>query len=883
MDTAAPEQAKPATAPLAPKPRVTKELLVKPPESMLSEDPGLAEDLRVQAQWAAKAQGSWYIMVPLNKGGQEQAPPGSRSSEAAADVREVSAPELRSSFFASLAPAFVPRVELLPPDLPRPDEAGARKLDWQAICQASKGFQKVIGEAGEGTVLTETVRQPPTFKPRPGGVDFDSREGAPAAAAATKGTAEAATGQQQQGVANDTSDNGQQPQGQEAAGSTRPAAVASGGQQRGTADGQATPQQQHHGQAGMADEEPFDPEQQPIPSVALVVTTYNWAPHDLMSVRDDLTPASTFPGGQQSIREAAEKATLYAGSLKKKEPEQAAAGESGSTIATPLRAAECVAAAAAAKLPCAQQEAGQQGATGDGAPGTVSSLPEHPEGRQQGSTGAVATGSGSGLGSAAAGSPPEREEEDLFAVCKGLTGLPEWLGLQSPLQQNSGAVTKRGGLVQPGQPAQSSGEEATGLHAGSAPPVGQGKEAGAAAAPAHQEPSRAGVGTVPQPVPKQAAGSSAAPSKVLTEAAARALSTGQMSCAGPAAASGAAAAAAPTATERIAAEASAAAAKRSAATAEAGAPPTWEVASPSGSSALLPISQQMPAAARVAVDPHLPVELSAQAMIQVMEHSARALAALVQSQDGPDPESDWDPENGHGQGWVDDAVQLPEQQGPRVPGSPGEGLHWAAASGREGGAYGPGSSSSPSPRTPPLPSCMSASARSVHPQPWLLGSGRRPLLALEPAGVPSCPAGHGGGTPAISQGCPVGLQQSPSVPCTTPGADLAQSQAPRDHHSSGAQPAENSESLASQLALMPVTADPDSPHPCLSPPGWAVAAEDVLLKTSDDHMDKEAIRPGWADTPNTASPPLGSPPEDAVVQCEDPMVGAARARTCRQC
>ena len=887
MATAGPEQAEAATAPLAPKPRVTQErLLVKPPESMLSEDPGLAEDLRVQAHWAAKAQGSWYVMVPLNRGGQEQAPPGSRSSEAAADVQEVSAPELRSSFFASLAPAFVPRGELLPPDLPRPDEAGARKLDWQAICQASKGFQKVVGEAGEGTVLTETVRQPATFRPRPGGVEYGSREGAPAAsAAAAKGTAEAATGQQQQGTASDTPDNVQQPQGQEAAGSTNPVAAASGGRQPGgTADMQAAPQQQQHGQPGIADEESFDAEQQPIPSVALVVTTYNWAPHDLMSVRDDLTPASTFPGGQQSIKGAAEKATLYAGSLKKKEPEQAAAGE----------AAECAAAAAAAKLSSAQQEAGQQGGTGGGAPGTVSSPPEQPKGCQQGSIGAVA--SGSGVCSSAAGSPPEREEEDLFEMCKGMTGLPEWPELRSPQQHSGDAATPRGGAVQPGQPAQKSAEKATGLRAGSAPPAGQGKEADAAAAPAHQEPNKAGAGTVPQPAPKQAAGSSAAPSKAVTEAAASEFWAGQMSGAGPAAADGASAAAAPTARDPSAAEVPAAAAKRSAATAQAGAPPVREVASPGGSSALLPLSQQVPAAAKVAVDPHLPAELSAQAMIQVMEHSARALAALVQSQEGPDTESDLAQENGHDRGWVDGALQ---QHGPRVPGSPGEGLHWAAAWGREGGAYGPGSSSSPSPRTPQLLSRMSASACSNPPQPWLLGSGRRPLLAPEPAGVPTCLAGHRGGTSAISHGRPAGLQQSPSVPCTRPGAALAQSQAPSDHHPSGVQPAQHSESLASQLALVPVTTEPDSPHPCLSPPGLPIATEGIKLKTWDDYMDHEAIRPGWAATHITASPPLGSPPlgsppEDAVVKCEDPdgggctstrmqaVLGQASSRPCMQ-
>ena len=818
MDTAAPEEARPATAPVAPKARVTKErLLVKPPESMLIEDPGLAEDLRVQAQWAAKAQGSWYIMVPLNKGAQEQALPGSWSSEAAADVREVSAPELRSSFFASLAPAFVPRVELQPPNLPRPDETGARKLDWQAICQASKGFQIVRGEAGEGTVLTETVRQPATFRPRAGGVDCGSREGAPAAAAAAaKDTAEAVSGQQQQQFANDTSDSVQQPEGQDAAGSISPAAAASGGQQRGTADRQAAPQQQHHGQAGMADEELFDAQQQPIPSVALVVTTYNWAPHDLMSVRDDLTPASTFPGGQQSIKEAAEKATLYAGSLKK-EPKQAAAGESGSAIPSSPVAAECAAASAAAKLPDAQQGAGQQAGTGNGAPSTVSNPPEQPEGHQQGSTGAVATGSGSGVRTAAAGSPPEREE-DLFEVCKGMSGLSEWPELQLPQQQGGGAVALRGGSLQPGQPAQNSAGKATGLCAGSAPPGGQGVEAGAAA-PAHQEPSKAGAGTVPQPAHKQAAGSSAAPSKASTEAAPRTPLAGQMSGDGPAAAGGAPAAAAPTAREPSAAEVPAAAAKRSAATAQAGAPPVRQVVTPGGRSALLPVSQQVPVAAKVAVDPHLPAELSAQAMIQVMEHSARALAALVQSQEGPDPEGDLGQENGQDQGWVDGAPQHPQQPGARVPGSPGEGLHWAAAWGREGGAYGASSSSSPSPRTPQLPSCMPASTRSVDPQPWLLGSGRRPLLALEPAGAPGCPAGHRRGTSAISHGRHAGLQQSPLVPCTRSGAVSAQSQAPRDHHPSGAQPAQISETLASQLALVPVTTAPDSPHPCLSPPG----------------------------------------------------------------
>ena len=877
MDTAAPEQAKPATAPVAPKARVTKErLLVKPPESMLIEDPSLAEDLRVQARWAAKAQGSWYVMVPLNKGGQEQAPPGSRSSEAAADVREVSAPELRSSFFASLAPAFVPRAELLPPALPRPDEAGARKLDWQAICQASRGFQKVLGDAGEGTVLTETVRQPATFRPRPGGVDYGSREDAAAASAAAYGTAEAATEQQQQqqGNASDTADNVQQPQGQDVAASTNPAAAASGGQQRGTADGQAA-SQLHHGQSSMAEEEPFDAGQQPIPSVALVVTTYNWAPYDLMSVRDDLTPASTFPGGQQSIKEAAEKATLYAGSLKKQEPKQAVAGESGSTIPSSPRAAECAAAAAAAKLSFGQQEAGQQGGTGDGAPGTVSSPPEQPKHCQQGSIGTLATGSGSGVRSAAAGSPPEREE-DLFAVCKGITGLPEWPELQSPQQQGGGAATLRGGSVQRGQPAQDSAEKATGLGAGSAPPVGQGEEAGATAACARQEPDKAGAGTVPQPAPKQAAGSSNAPSKAVTEAAASAFLAGQMSGPGPAAAGGASAAAAPTAGDPSAADVPAAAAKRSAATAQAGAPPVRESVSRGGSSALLPVSQQVPVAAKVAVDPHLPAELSAQAMIQVMEHSARALAALVQSQEGPDP--DLDHENGHDQGWVDGALQHPQQHGSRSSGSPGEGLHRAAAWGREGGACGSGSSSSTSPRTPPLPSCMPAPARSGNPQPWLLGSGRPPMLALEPAGTPSCLAGHRQGTSAISQGYPAGLQQSPSVPCTRSGALVAHSQAPSDHHPSGAQPAQHSESLASQLALVPVTPEPDSPHPCLSPLGWPIAAEGVLVKTWEDYMDNEAIRPGWAATHITASPPLGrppldSPPEDAVVKCEDPVGG----------
>ena len=884
MDTGASEQAKPATAPVAPKSRVSKErLLVKPPESMLSEDPGLAEDLRVQAQWAAKAQGSWYVMVPLNRAGQEQAPPGSRSSEAAADVREVSAPELRSSFFASLAPAFVPRVEQQLPALPRPDEAGARKLDWQAICQASKGFQKVVGEAGEGTVLTETVRQPAAFRPRPGGIDYGSREGVPAASAAADGTAEAAAGQQQQGRADDISDTVQQPQGQDAAGSISPAAAASGGQQRGAADGQAAPQQQQHpGQPSMADEELFDAEQQPIPSVALVVTTYNWAPHDLMSVRDDLTPASTFPGGQQSIKAAAEKATLYAGSLKKKDPEQAAAGGSGSTIPSSPLAAECAAAAAAAELPLAQQEAGQQGGTGGAAPGTVSSPPEQPKGCQQGSMGAVATGNGCGVCSAAAGSPPEREE-DLFEVCKGMTGLPEWPELRSPQQQGGGAVALRGGSLQPGQPAQNPAEEATGPRAGSAPPLGQGKEAGAAAAPAHQEPSKAGAGTAPQPAPRQAAGSSAAPSKAMTEAAATALLAEQMAGAGPAAAGGASAAAAPTARDPSAAEVPAAAAKRSAATAQAGAPPVQQVVSPGGSSALPPVSQQVPAAAKVAVDPHLPAELSAQAMIQVMEHSARALAALVQSQEDSDPDSDLVQENGHERGWVDGTLQHRQQHGSTVPSSPGEGLHLAAAWGREGGAYGPGSSSSsPSPGTPQLPSCMPASARSNPPQPWLLGTGRRPLLAPQPAGAPSCPAGHRRGTSAIPHGRPAGLQLSPSVPCTSSGAVLAPSQAPRDHYLSGAQPTQTSKSLTSQLALVPVTTEPDSPPPCLSPPGWPSAAGDVLLKTWDDYLDKEAMRPGWAATHSAASPPLGSPPlgslpEDALVKCEDPDGGGCRS------